>query len=130
MLVLAAALRIPPIALLCPGLPDGEAEMLPGWHATAAAAMTWVTGEMVDEDDEDPPAEVRSVALTRRRSDAQRSVERLRDGMDLLSLGMEGEAKVVKRALQAAEIGGEIADLNRQIADIPRAVVTELKGKK
>lgn len=122
LLVLAAALRIPPIALLCAGLPDGEAELLPGWHTTAADAMAWVTGEAVDENDEHPPVEVRLVALTRRRNDAQERLDRARAG--LFALIKAEKAEAAENVLRKAKFEDEIADLNRQISAIPGAVVT------
>ncbi|HNM83667.1 MAG: helix-turn-helix transcriptional regulator [Mycobacterium sp.] len=47
LIILAAALGVPPVALLYPELPDGEVEVLPGWTATSWDALTWFTGTVV-----------------------------------------------------------------------------------
>lgn len=44
LLVLAAALDIPPILLLHPGFPDGQEEVLPGVQASGEAGARWVSG--------------------------------------------------------------------------------------
>jgi hypothetical protein len=44
LLVLAAALDIPPALVLFPGYPDGEVEYLPGRRASAKAAAEWFAG--------------------------------------------------------------------------------------
>lgn len=44
LLILAAALDVPPILLLCPGLPDGPVEILPGLETTAIVAAEWFEG--------------------------------------------------------------------------------------
>lgn len=45
LLVLAAALRIPPLAILFPELPDGAVEVLPGVETTSWEAAAWFSGE-------------------------------------------------------------------------------------
>lgn len=45
LLVLAAALNIPPGLLLFPGYPVGEVEFLPGRSADAKAALDWFSGD-------------------------------------------------------------------------------------
>jgi hypothetical protein len=45
LLVLAAALRIPPLALLFPQLPDGAVELLPCIETTSWNAASWFSGE-------------------------------------------------------------------------------------
>ncbi|UGQ58977.1 helix-turn-helix domain-containing protein [Rhodococcus pyridinivorans] len=44
---LAAALEVPPVALLYPGVPDGETELLPGIAAPAIKAVQWFCGEEI-----------------------------------------------------------------------------------
>jgi transcriptional regulator with XRE-family HTH domain len=43
-LVLAAALDLPPVLLLLPSYPDGEAELLPGRPAKDGDSLAWITG--------------------------------------------------------------------------------------
>lgn len=47
LLVLAAALEIPPALLMFPNFPDDEAEVLPGIEASGGAAVRWLAGTMV-----------------------------------------------------------------------------------
>jgi transcriptional regulator with XRE-family HTH domain len=125
LLILAAALNVPPVALLFPDLPDGGAEPLPGWHATAADALGWFTGEIVDEDeDAEYTSETRLVALTRRRFGAQRRLRSIYEGLVLI--GKEDRADELTKLAGAAE---EVGDINRQIAAIPTAVVAKNEGK-
>lgn len=49
LIILAAALDVPPLALLYPNLPDGEVERIPGDMQTAAGAAMWFTGESEDD---------------------------------------------------------------------------------
>jgi hypothetical protein len=89
--------------------------------------MAWMTGETVDENDENPPDETRLVALTRRRNDTQERLDRARDG--LFALIKAEDAEAAENVLRAAKFEDEIADLNRQISAIPGAVVaTKPKG--
>jgi transcriptional regulator with XRE-family HTH domain len=43
--VLAAALEVPPVALLFPELPDGNVELFPGMWFTSDDALRWFCGE-------------------------------------------------------------------------------------
>jgi hypothetical protein len=45
LLVLAAALNMPPALLLFPGYPDGEVEYLPGRKTTSKRAIEWFCGQ-------------------------------------------------------------------------------------
>jgi len=49
LLVLAAALNIPPILLLYPGYPDGAMEILPGHPADSRNAALWFAGQVPSE---------------------------------------------------------------------------------
>ncbi|WP_313550909.1 helix-turn-helix transcriptional regulator [Corynebacterium sp.] len=44
-LILAAALEVPPLLLLWPRYPDGEAELLPNFSATAQDGVKWASGQ-------------------------------------------------------------------------------------
>ncbi|WP_156666075.1 helix-turn-helix domain-containing protein [Rhodococcus sp. HS-D2] len=46
--VLAKALRVPPLQLLYPELPDGPVEVLPGVTVRSVSAMTWFSGEELE----------------------------------------------------------------------------------
>lgn len=45
LVVLAVALRVPPVALIYPDLPEGAIEVLPGKRATSWDAASWFSGE-------------------------------------------------------------------------------------
>ncbi len=46
LLAIAAALEVPPVALLFPGLPDGEVAVLPRSSGRALDALRWFSGEV------------------------------------------------------------------------------------
>ncbi|WNG92652.1 helix-turn-helix domain-containing protein [Mycobacterium sp. ITM-2016-00318] len=45
LLVIAAALEVPPVTLLFGGPPDEEVEMLPGWTGPAFFGIAWFSGD-------------------------------------------------------------------------------------
>lgn len=47
---LAAALRVPPVQLIFPDLPEGQCEYLPGTSTTSWDALKWFTGETTFRD--------------------------------------------------------------------------------
>lgn len=54
--VLAWALKVPPVALLYPDLPDGLVELVPGVEKPSIEAVMWFSGEMVyGHIGDDPP---------------------------------------------------------------------------
>ena len=55
LLVLAAALRIPPLTLLFARLPDGPVELLPGVQTTSWDAAAWFSGEASSPDPDNDP---------------------------------------------------------------------------
>ena len=55
LMVLAAALRIPPLTLLFPQLPDGVVEVLPGVETTSWDAAAWFSGEASSPSPADDP---------------------------------------------------------------------------
>jgi transcriptional regulator with XRE-family HTH domain len=54
-LVLAAALRVPPLSILFPELPDGTIELLPGLQTTSWDAAAWFSGEANSPDPKNDP---------------------------------------------------------------------------
>ena len=55
LLVIAAALQIPPLTLLFPQLPDGPIEVLPGIETTSWDAAAWLSGEANSPDPDNDP---------------------------------------------------------------------------
>jgi transcriptional regulator with XRE-family HTH domain len=126
LLVLAAALGVPPVALLFPNLPDGDVEVLPGQVMSSADAMRWFTGE---NDSSEPQSDLgRLIALTRKRFDMERKRDRYRAGVDML-LAMDEEQRATNAILDLADAAEEIEELNRQIATVPGAVTAGIEGE-
>jgi transcriptional regulator with XRE-family HTH domain len=126
LLVLAAALGVPPVALLFPNLPDGDVEVLPGQVMASADAMRWFTGE---NDSGEPQSELgRLITLTRKRFDIERKRDRYRAGVDML-LATDEEQRATNAILDLADVAEEIKELNRQIATVPGAVVVGIEGE-
>jgi transcriptional regulator with XRE-family HTH domain len=55
LLIIAAALEVPPVALLYPNLPDGQVELLPGQSCRAITATRWFSGEDVPSSNDPTP---------------------------------------------------------------------------
>jgi len=125
LLVLAAALGVPPVALLFPNLPDGDVEVLPGQVMSSADAMRWFAGE---NDSSEPQSDLgRLITLTRKRFDMERKRDRYRAGVDML-LAMDEEQRATNAILDLADAAEEIEELNRQIATVPGAVIAGIEG--
>jgi transcriptional regulator with XRE-family HTH domain len=126
LLVLAAALGVPPVALLFPNLPDGDVEVVPGQVMSSADAMRWFTGE---NDSSEPQSDLgRLITLTRKRFDMERKRDRYRAGVDML-LAMDEEQRATNAILDLADAAEEIEELNRQIATVPGAVIAGIEGE-
>jgi transcriptional regulator with XRE-family HTH domain len=120
LIVLAAALGVPPVALLFPHLPDSDVEVLPGQVMSSADAMRWFTGET---DSTEPQSHLgRLITLTRKRFDMERRRDQYRAGIDML-LAADEEQRATNAILDLADAAEEIKELNRQIATMPGAVV-------
>jgi transcriptional regulator with XRE-family HTH domain len=78
LIVLATALRVPPITLLFGGHPNDEVEVLPGQHEPMVSALAWFTGDDSLADsavaEPDSPA-AKLLRLTRRRAEKQQSLD-------------------------------------------------------
>lgn len=78
LIVLATALRVPPITLLFGGHPREEVEVLPGQQMPMVSALAWFTGDNNLADDavaepDSPAAEL--LRLTRRRAEKQQKLD-------------------------------------------------------
>jgi transcriptional regulator with XRE-family HTH domain len=49
LILLACALRVPPVQLLYPNMPDGKVEIVPGEKDSSIVAAQWFSGEVVRE---------------------------------------------------------------------------------
>lgn len=126
LLVLAAGLGVPPVALLFPNLPDGDVEVLPGQVMSSADVMRWFTGE---NDSSEPQSDLGGlITLTRKRFDMERKRDRYRAGVDML-LATDEEQRATNAILDLADAAEEIKELNRQIATVPGAVIAGIEGE-
>ncbi len=66
LLTLAAAMQIPPLALIFPDLPDGPVELLPNVTTTSWDAAAWFSGEAPSPlSDDETPSPTREYSLLR-----------------------------------------------------------------
>jgi transcriptional regulator with XRE-family HTH domain len=122
LLILAAALDVPPVALLFPDLPDGEVEVLPGQFVSSAVALLRFTGER----DSEPKSDLGRLAkLSRQRFDKQRSHAVALKVLDERAAANDAEFFTADRIIAVADIAGEIKELESRIAAIPGAVVVQ-----
>lgn len=129
LLVIAAALDVPPVSLLYPDLPDGDVEVLPGEHMSSIGALLRFTGE----GDTEPTSDIGRLGKLSRelfKSRLRHSVRlEILDGLmsdispDQASDDqLEQASELISRLIDKAD---EVRDLERQISRIPGAV---LKG--
>ncbi|ORJ52569.1 hypothetical protein [Mycobacterium simiae] len=96
LLVLAAALRIPPLAILFPEVPDGPVELLPGVQTTNWDAAAWFSGEGGFPNPEELPAPtsceyafLRAVRLRRDQLQVTAQYAGIVDRLELTAAGSE-----------------------------------------
>lgn len=111
LMVLAAALGVPPVTLLYPGSPDHEIEMLPGRSRTSVFALAWFAGDTVLA--EDAVAQPDSTAATILRLTRERAgVQRALAAVETLAsdYARSGNDEAAGRAtMQAATLKEEVA---------------------
>jgi hypothetical protein len=120
LLIIAAALDVPPLALLFPGLPDADTERLPGQTVSAVDAMLWITGEHADSDFG------RLLKLSRDRFEKRVKHKAANALLEEIAAKAASDAEIERAAamiLAVIDKADEIRELNRQIAAIPGSVV-------
>jgi transcriptional regulator with XRE-family HTH domain len=129
LLVLAAALKVPPLALMFPQLPDGPVEVLPGVETTSWNAAAWFTGEddALDSDDENysRSKELELVRAVRERRSQLLTTAKFFDYIQQFARTAKNEHRVVTprdptmRALteQLEALRDEIIRLDKQIRE-------------
>lgn len=129
LIILAAALRVPPVTLLFPDLPDGEVEVLPGHRRPTQEALWWFTGEI---DAVEPRSDLGTLlkltrdreAKERERADADRVARFLVDRAD----GNDEQAKKALDAiLEVIDVADEIRALDAEIEVIRASIKTNTK---
>jgi transcriptional regulator with XRE-family HTH domain len=135
LMALAAALDVPPVALLFPDLPEGDVEILPGESGPSVAALFWFTGEYDDPDEPAPGGLGRLLKLTRERYSKMFEIKRARALLEKLAqeqqwsvLGKDAAAALLGRDTEfglMVELFSAIEVIDRQISEIPGAVLPE-----
>jgi hypothetical protein len=126
LLIIAAALEVPGLALLFPGLPDADTEKLPDKTVSAAAAMLWFTGEYADSD------LGRLLRLSRNRFREQIRLKAANDRLEDIAAKSVSDAEVERAAamiLAVIDQADAIRELERQISAIPGAVIAEKENE-
>jgi transcriptional regulator with XRE-family HTH domain len=119
LIILAAALGVPPVALLFPDLPDGDVEDLPGQLVSSAAGLVLFTGEHGAQTKSDAG---RLVKLSRQRFDKQAWHSAALGILEDLA-AKNPEQVTADRITGIADLADEVRELDRQIAAIPGAVL-------
>ncbi len=121
LVVIAAALDVPAITLLYPDLPDADVEVLPGQHVSSIVAMLRFSGEL----DRTPTSDLGRLAMLSRRR-FQRQIHHQAAVAFLDKLAEENpEEFTADRVLSVADELDELREVNRQIREIPGAVVDD-----
>jgi hypothetical protein len=112
LLIIAAALDVPPLALLFPKLPDGDVEVVPGKPVSSLDAYLWATGENQGS------AAARLIEESRKRDRLMKELVHLHvmqavEGDDVLRKSKEREISSVRDAIDQAdatirELGGAL----------------------
>jgi len=132
LVVLAQALRVPPVTLLFGGHPDHPVEMLPGRTMPAVEALAWFTGDEQLTDDAvsepDSPAAT-LLRLTRQRAASQRRLGMARH-MASLHAEKDDEAKFTPAFDYALQVMDDVAEIDAAIEKQWSAVVAGRKEVK
>ena len=122
LLVIAAALRVPPAQLLWPNYPDGLVDYLPGTKFTSRMASDIFTGRITYHPGEDvavSPYPTEIVALTEERDRVRETFEGLMDSDAIGTLGVEWfNAEVEKLVKRREELTQKIADLGGTVSGV------------
>lgn len=122
LMVLAAALDIPPGLLLFPGYPTGDVEFLPGRETCAAAALDWFSGEGRLPLQRDAEGNQRT-APPNGGTELVRLMRRLNDNREMLfylqtrlEMGLADRPDLLKQ--QMDDLTDRMDDLKDQIAEL------------
>lgn len=134
LLVIAAALNLPPALLLYPDLPDGDVEVLPGQHVPSQGAIVILSGDIGGTFDSDG---LNLMSLSRdlwgARDLARYRLDSVTKLLQAINSGDQLDAKTlgykVKASLElAAESLKQVPALEDRIRRIPGAVVVSDGG--
>jgi hypothetical protein len=136
LLIIAAALDIPPIALLYPDMPDGVVEVIPGRKLPTHDAMLWFNGAGGFAVESEKSILGKLLYLTTRRSSKQSELRKHRGFVEAGLVASREETddpaakERAKQYLQISEIRlqeaeEDLIDLNRRINEMPGSVVKD-----
>lgn len=124
LIVLAAALEVPAVALIYPDLPDGEVEVLPEQWISSIGALLRFTGEM----EADPGSDLGRLAQLSR----ERFIKKVRHAAALdfvderVKNASDADAEQISEQIFAViDKADELRDLNRRIREIPGSTVND-----
>ena len=125
LLTLAAALRVPPVVLLFPDLPDGPVEVLPGVTVDSWDAAAWFSGEAkaLDAEAREQPetSESKRIWAVRERFTQLASIGRFYDWIKEIRSRSEplrpGDPEMRAFKLQLESLRDEVARLEEIIRD-------------
>lgn len=118
LLVLAAALDIPPVALLFGGGPDEPVEMLPGQQVPVLGALAWFTGDeqLADDAVKDPDSPAATLLqLARKRTALTRSIPVLQRLAEVLGNDGMNNNPMILQITKAVE---DIEKINATIGEL------------
>ncbi|ATL65296.1 hypothetical protein CRH09_02710 [Nocardia terpenica] len=119
--VIAWALAVPPVRLLYPALPDGDAEIVPGVHTSATYAMTWFSGETQFAPARLSTGDLKAPIDEEWHADAAR-VNALYEGYRLVGLSRQ-RLRTRERIRSLSKL---IADFEAESPELVRPFITEL----
>ncbi|MBN7551826.1 helix-turn-helix transcriptional regulator [Mycobacteroides abscessus subsp. abscessus] len=127
LIVLAAAMNTPPVALLYPAMPDGEVDLLPDRPVRSIVAALWFSGEIsrsaieaaTDPDQlDDELNNMRRLQLSRRRAQLQTSIASTERVAAMSQQHLDRGAEDANPAAIRALIDLNRADLERLTSEI------------
>lgn len=134
LVVLAAALRVPPVALIYPDLPQGVIEVLPGEPVTSWEAATWFSGERAapgpstDGETADATREFELIQAVRARSSRESSVFELFDLIGQFAGGeLPGQRTIRPSDPAMRALKDQLESVSRELKRLD-AVIRELGG--
>lgn len=120
-LVIAAALRVPPVALIFNGPPDEPVQMLPMNYAPTVRGLAWLCGDPALADDEitDPESyNATLLKLIRERATAERDLDLLRRVIaDFERRGLHQE-HLAENMRTAGRLFERLDEINQQITNL------------
>lgn len=120
-LVIAAALRVPPVTLIFSGPPDEPVQVLPGHYATTVTGLAWLCGDPALADDgitDQESYNATLLKLIRERSGVEHDLDLLRRVIDDFERRGLSEKDRVENFRAAGRLLGQVDEINQQIMNL------------